>query len=150
MTDMQAAIGCSQLDKLDGFIVARRENFARLKKGLQDAGMEDFFHLPQATPGSDPSWFGFLIIIRDGVDLSRNSLVRHLEEKLIGTRLLFAGNLVRQPGFRDVEHRVVGNLTQTDKIMTDAFWLGVWPGLGEYHIDYVVDTLSTAVRDMVA
>lgn len=103
--------------------------------------MDRFFHLPSPTPNSDPSWFGFLMTLRDNMPFRRTDLTQHLEAKLIGTRLLFAGNLVRQPAFHNIEHRIVNSLAVTDKIMRDSFWIGVWPGIGEAAIDYMVDTI---------
>jgi CDP-6-deoxy-D-xylo-4-hexulose-3-dehydrase len=110
--------------------------------------MEEFFHLPEATPGTDPSWFGYLLTLRDDARIDRNAMTRILEERKVGTRMLFAGNLVRQPAFRDVEYRIVGDLTHSDKVMCDSFWIGVWPGLGEAHLDYMVDTIATLTREL--
>ncbi|MCZ0811362.1 MAG: lipopolysaccharide biosynthesis protein RfbH [Pseudomonadota bacterium] len=147
ITDMQAALGVSQLDKLDGFIAARNRNFDRLTKGLRERGLDEFYHLPRATTGAEPSWFGYLLTIRDGNRLSRRDVTRILEDRRIGTRLLFAGNLTRQPAFRDVEYRVHGSLDITDKVMRDAFWLGVWPGIDQQRIDYMVKTLADITRE---
>jgi CDP-6-deoxy-D-xylo-4-hexulose-3-dehydrase len=148
-TDMQAAIGCSQLAKVDGFIARRRENFRALGQAFRAAGLDEHFLLPAATPDSDPSWFGFLLTVRDGSPLRRLELVRELEAQKVGTRLLFAGNLTRQPAFRDVEHRVVGTLDNTDKLMRDAFWIGVWPGIGPAQRDYMVDVIARTVKRMI-
>ena len=104
------------------------------------------FHLPEPTPGTEPSWFGYLLTLRDGTGINRNVLTKTLEERKVGTRLLFAGNLTKQPAFRDVEYRVHGTLANTDKIMTDSFWIGVWPGLTDAHLDYMVETLDRTVR----
>jgi CDP-6-deoxy-D-xylo-4-hexulose-3-dehydrase len=151
LTDMQAAVGVTQLDKLEGFIAARRENHDALTAALKKEGLEEYFHLPRATPGSEPSWFGFLLTIRDGVPLNRRKVVEFLEdEQRIGTRLLFAGNMLRQPAFRNVEHRVVGGLANTDKIMNDSFWIGVWPGIGPQQRDHMVASLREAVNRMKA
>jgi CDP-6-deoxy-D-xylo-4-hexulose-3-dehydrase len=139
LTDMQAAIGLAQLDKLDGFIAARRHNFRRLMEGLAD--LDEIFLLPEATPNSDPSWFGFPLAVRPEAPVDRNAVVRALEGRGIATRLLFGGNLLRQPAYRDIEHRVVGDLRNADYVMENVFWLGVYPGLGDGHIDYVVDVL---------
>ncbi|HEU0044472.1 lipopolysaccharide biosynthesis protein RfbH [Sphingomonas sp.] len=147
VSDMQAAVGVSQLKKLDRFIAARRENFDRLTRGLRDRGLDEHYLLPQATPGSDPSWFGYLLTVRDGNAIDRNVLVRELETRKVGTRLLFAGNLTKQPAFADVDYRVVGELTHTDKIMNDAFWVGVWPGIDQPRVDYMLDTLADVTRN---
>ena len=142
-TDMQAAVGVSQLEKLPAFIAARRRNFARLYSNIRD--LEDVFILPQATPGSEPSWFGFPIAVRAESRLKRSDIIRHLDQRQIGTRLLFGGNLVRQPAYRAVPHRVVGSLAQSDFVMNNVFWVGVWPGLTGEMIDFVGDTLREAV-----
>jgi CDP-4-dehydro-6-deoxyglucose reductase, E1 len=144
-TDMQAAVGLSQLDKVDRFIAARRDNFARFTTAFRAHALDEHFILPEATQNSVPSWFGYLITIRDGSPLKRRDVVAYLEKRKIGTRLLFGGNLTRQPAFRDVEFRVVGELTNTDKLMNDAFWIGVWPGIGEAEHSYIVSTLVEMV-----
>ncbi len=143
LTDMQAAVGVSQLDKLDGFIAARRANFARLREGL--AGLEEHLVLPEATPGSDPSWFGFALSVRPGAPVTRNELVQALEERKIATRLLFGGNLLRQPAYRDIEHRVVGDLDNADFVMENTFWIGVYPGLSGEQLDYMVGSVHEIV-----
>jgi CDP-6-deoxy-D-xylo-4-hexulose-3-dehydrase len=148
LSDMQAAVGVSQLQKLDTFIARRRENFVGLEARLKAAGLDRFFHLPQATPGTQPSWFGYLLTIRDGTGLDRNLVTRKLEERMVGTRLLFAGNLTKQPAFRNVEYRVHGTLAHTDKIMRDSFWLGVWPGIDAARLDYMTDMLAVVTREI--
>ncbi|MGE3690008.1 MAG: lipopolysaccharide biosynthesis protein RfbH [Novosphingobium sp.] len=150
VSDMQAAVGLSQLGKLDRFVARRRENFAGLQQRLRARGLDELFHLPEPTPGTEPSWFGYLLTVRDGTGISRNLLTKTLEERKVGTRLLFAGNLTKQPAFRDVEYRIHGTLVNTDKIMNDSFWLGVWPGLGEAHLDYMVETLDGIARKLAA
>jgi CDP-6-deoxy-D-xylo-4-hexulose-3-dehydrase len=148
VSDMQAAVGLSQLAKMDGFIAARRANFAAYHDAFRQAGLDEHFILPEQTPGSEPSWFGFILTIRDGSPLKRRDVVRHLEERKVGTRLLFAGNLTRQPAFQGVPYRVAGSLAVTDKIMNDSFWIGVWPGVGAAERAYVVDVFRSMVREM--
>jgi CDP-6-deoxy-D-xylo-4-hexulose-3-dehydrase len=139
LTDMQAAVGVAQLDKLPQFVEARKRNFATLYAGLED--LREFFILPEATPKSDPSWFGFPISVRPGAPFTRNAVVRFLNDRKIATRNLFAGNLVRQPAFRDSEHRVATPLVNTDFVMERLFWIGVYPGLSQSMLDYVLETL---------
>jgi len=134
-TDMQAALGLSQLDKLDHFVARRKENYAYLKAGLQDL---EGISIASATPNSDPSWFGFPITLNDDLGFLREDLLRFLESKKIGSRLLFAGNILKQPGYLDIDCRVVGDLTNTDKVMRDSFWLGVYPGLTTPMLDYMI------------
>ncbi len=143
VTDMQAAVGVAQLKKLPAFIEARRRNFRYLKEGLRD--LTEYFILPEATPGSDPSWFGFPVAVRPGSGLTRNNIVQALEQLRIQTRLLFGGNLLRQPAYADIEHRVVGDLKNTDFIMNNVFWIGVYPGLNTTHLDYVIDVFHRLV-----
>ncbi len=150
VSDMQAALGVSQLKKLDHFIARRRENFAGLEQRIRAAGLDELFHLPEATPGTEPSWFGYLLTIRDGAGIDRNLLTKTLEDRKVGTRLLFAGNLTRQPAFKNVEYRIHGSLENTDKIMRDSFWLGVWPGIDAPRLDYMVATLADIARAIVA
>jgi CDP-6-deoxy-D-xylo-4-hexulose-3-dehydrase len=138
MTDLQAAIGCAQLDKLPGFIAARRRNWARLRELLSP--WADRLLLPEPPPGSEPCWFGFVVTVRDGAGFTRNELTAWLEAAKIETRNLFAGNLLRQPAYAGIEHRVVGELRNTDKIMNDTFFVGVYPGLTDAHLDYIADT----------
>jgi CDP-6-deoxy-D-xylo-4-hexulose-3-dehydrase len=150
VTELQAAIGLSQLEKLEGFIARRRENFAKLTAVLLAEGLDEHFILPRATERAEPSWFGFLLTIREESPLRRRELVVELERRNIGTRLLFGGNLTRQPAFRAVEHRVAGPLANTDRLMNDAFWIGVWPGIGDAERHYMVETLVEVVRRQAA
>ncbi|MFV0279865.1 MAG: lipopolysaccharide biosynthesis protein RfbH [Rhodoblastus sp.] len=142
ITDMQAAVGLAQLDRLDGFIAERRVNFERLKKGL--AAVEDAMILPEATPGTEPSWFGFPITLRKDAPISRHDLLLELQRANIGTRLLFGGNLVRQPYMKGRNFRISGALANADRIVDDTFWIGVYPGLGEAEIDYTIDIITRA------
>jgi CDP-6-deoxy-D-xylo-4-hexulose-3-dehydrase len=137
MTDMQAAVGVSQLKKLPEFIAKRRANFAALHHGLKD--LEEFFILPEPTPHSEPSWFGFPIAVRPDAPFNRNQVIAFLESRKIGTRLLFGGNLLRQPAYQDIKHRVVGSLENTDFIMNQVFWIGVYPGITPEMLAYVLD-----------
>ena len=144
LTDMQAAVGVSQLRKLPAFIAARRKNHRFLREAL--ANMEDFFVLPEPTPHSQPSWFGFLLAVRDEAPFTRAEIIRHLDERRIGTRLLFGGNLIRQPAYHGRTFRKVGDLENSDFIMRSAFWIGTYPGLTEEMLSYVVDTISGFCR----
>ena len=136
ITDMQAACGLAQMDRLEELVQARKDNFKYLKDGLKNC--EDFLILPEATENSDSSWFGFPITLKPESGFERVDLLKFLDQKKIGTRLLFAGNLTRQPYFQNVEYRVVGDLTNTDLIMNNTFWIGVFPALGKPQLDYVV------------
>lgn len=145
-TDMQAAVGLSQIAKLDRFVELRRENFRALESAFRAEGLDEYFSIAEATPNSQPSWFGFPLTIRDGAPFERRAVISFLEQRRIGTRLLFAGNLLRQPAFANVEHRVVGPLTATEKTMNDTFWIGVWPGIGAPERAYMVETFRDMVR----
>lgn len=138
-TDLQAAIGVAQMDKLPSFIAARKRHFALLRQGLDD--LQDRLILPSATPGSDPSWFGFPIAVGPKARFNRDHLVRGLEQQRIGTRLLFGGNLVRQPAYQNVPFRTVGALPNADYIMRNVFWISVYPGLTDDHVGFMIETL---------
>lgn len=140
MTDMQAAVGVEQLAKLPEFIEKRRDNFAFLYERLQD--LTDVLVLPEATANSEPSWFGFPILVKHDAPFTRNDLVKYLEEKKIGTRLLFGGNLIKQPLYKGLNYRVVGNLAETDKVMLGVFWIGVYPGLTREMSIYIVEQIE--------
>jgi CDP-6-deoxy-D-xylo-4-hexulose-3-dehydrase len=137
-TDMQAALGLSQLNKLDTFVARRKENFAYLAERL--AGVEGLIH-PRATPNSDPAWFGYPITLAADLDVDREELMRFLNERKVATRLIFAGNLLRQPAYRGIDRRVVGDLRNSDVVMNRSFWLGVYPGLTPSMLDYAADAL---------
>ncbi|MCB2296789.1 lipopolysaccharide biosynthesis protein RfbH [Clostridium tagluense] len=146
-TDMQAAIGCAQLKKFPSFVERRKQNFKRLKKSL--LGVEDKLILPMACENSDPSWFGFLITCKEVVD--RNKIVKYVESKGVQTRMLFAGNLIKHPCFDEMRasgngYRVIGHLTNTDRIMNNTFWVGVYPGMNDEMIDYMAKTIIEAVK----
>jgi CDP-6-deoxy-D-xylo-4-hexulose-3-dehydrase len=134
---MQAACGLAQLERLPEFIKKRNENFAYLKNKL--GGLTEFIDLPKATKNSEPSWFGFPITLKEGVD--RVEFTQYLDSHKIGTRLLFAGNLTKQPYFQDIEYRIVGNLTNTDITMNKTLWLGIYPALGEEQLDFVAEKM---------
>lgn len=145
-TDLQAAIGCAQLEKFPSFVEKRKHNFAQLKRLL--SGTEDKLILPEAGENSDPSWFGFLITCKEGID--RNKVVQYIESKGIQTRMLFAGNLTKHPCFDEMRqkkegYRVYGNLDNTDRIMRDTFWLGVYPGMTDEMIEYMAKTIREAI-----
>ncbi len=147
VTDMQAAIGCAQLEKLPEFIQARKRNWRLLHDGLQ--GLEDRLVLPEPTRNSDPSWFGFLLSVREHGGLSRDRIVRHLEKNKVQTRMLFAGNLIKHPCFDEMRaagegYRVVGTLAITDAVMNHAFWVGVYPGMTDGMIEFMIETIKEA------
>jgi CDP-6-deoxy-D-xylo-4-hexulose-3-dehydrase len=149
VSDMQAAVGCAQLEKLPSFTEARKRNWAHLRDALADLG--DRFVLPDPTTGSDPSWFGFLLTVRPESGLTRDAIVRELEAAKIQTRAVFAGNLTRHPCFDTMRatgegYRVAGELTNTDRIMTDAFWVGVYPGMTAETLDYVAARIRAAAE----
>ncbi|PVX30159.1 lipopolysaccharide biosynthesis protein RfbH [Sphingomonas pokkalii] len=145
ITDMQAAVGLAQLDRLDGFIAARQRNFDLLTEQLRD--LEEVLILPEATPNSVPSWFGYPITIRPESNVDRDELVKYLNTKKIGTRLLFGGNLLRQPYMKGRNYRVVGDLTNADLVTTNTFWVGLYPGLTEGHISYTVEMIRNFIKN---
>jgi CDP-6-deoxy-D-xylo-4-hexulose-3-dehydrase len=140
---MQAALGLSQLKHIDAFVQARKDNFRKLYKQLE--GVEGLI-LPKATPKSDPSWFGFPITIDPESTISRQGLLKFLDSRKIGTRLLFAGNLLKQPAYKGVDFRVVGNLKNTDIVMNNTFWVGTYPGLTPEMIDFVTESITEFVQ----
>ena len=142
ITDMQAAVGLAQLKKLPDFIERRQHNWWYLRNQMD----EDYFWLPRMTPNSTPAWFGFLLTVRESAPFAREELIRYLNDKRIDTRLLFGGNLTRQPAYQGAEYRVAGELANTDVLMNRSFWIGVYPGLTESHLDYVVETFQEFVR----
>jgi len=148
-TDLQAAIGCAQLEKLIGFIEQRKKNYKYLLRGLSQ--FEDKLQLPYPTENSDPSWFGFLVTVKENAGFTRDDIVQHLESANIQTRMLFAGNLIKHPCFNDMRvsgngFRVVGELKNTDKIMNDTFWIGVYPGMSEEKLEYVINKIGSFVQ----
>ena len=148
-TDMQASIGCAQLDKLQGFIEARRRNWEYLRSALHEA--EKFLILPEATVNSDPSWFGFLMTVKENSPYSRNQIVKHLEDKKIQTRMLFAGNVIKHPCFDEMRrmckgYRVAGELKNTDLIMKNSFWVGVYPGISKSALEYISNVLLSLYK----
>jgi len=143
ISDMQAAVGLAQMDRLEGFIQDRKNNFNYLKAAL--APLEKYLILPVATQDADPSWFGFPITIRDDAPFSRVDLLKYLDENKIGSRLLFAGNLTKQPYFKNVEYRVSGNLENTDIVMNQTFWVGIYPGLNHEELDFIAGSMKQFV-----
>ena len=148
ITDIQAALGCSQLKKVDEFIEKRKKNFNYLMKSFKDERLDKYFILPEKHPKADPSWYGFLLTIKEPNKLNRNKLVEHLNNKKILTRLLFAGNLTKQPGYMNKKHKIIGTLNNTDKIMNDTFWVGVWPGLGNKELDFIVSEIKKYIKNL--
>lgn len=143
-TDLQAAIGNEQIKKIPSFIEKRRENWVYLRSGMLD--LEKYFILPEATYRSNPSWFGFVLTVREPKQISCADLMRWLEEKKIGTRKLFAGNILKQPAYQNIEHRVVGQLNRTDYVMENTFWVGVHPSIGKLELDYMIEKIHEYVK----
>jgi len=148
-TDLQAAIGCAQLEKLDSFVKARRKNWQILYDGLKD--LEEFFILPQPQKNSKPSWFGFMLTVKQNTPFSRDDIVRHLEQNNIQTRMLFAGNFLRQPAFDQIrkqksKYKVIANLKNTDIVMNNSFWLGVYPGLNKPMLNYIIKIIQNFIK----
>ena len=147
ISDMQAAIGCAQLEKFPGFVEQRKKNFQYLYEGLKDLPELRFF---EKYPESDPSWFGFLITLTKKANFSRNDLAKHLEEKKIQTRNLFAGNILKHPCFETmregIDYRVAGSLENTDNIMNNAFWIGLYPGMTREKLDYMISTIREFIQ----
>lgn len=141
--DIQAAIGLAQLAKIESFVQSRRNNWDYLWNGLSN--LLDYIVMPEKTANSNPSWFGFAITLKDSCKITRNELVSKLNDKKIGTRLLFGGNLLRQPAFANTPRRVVGNLSNTDQVMLNTFWVGVWPGLTEEMLDFIIESLQELI-----
>ncbi len=148
VSDMQAAVGCAQLEKVPDFVEKRKCNFRKLFDGLK--AFDQYFILPCALPESDPSWFGFLITLRDGIGFRRNEIVEYLEKNKIQTRNLFAGNLTRHPCFDILkagkDFRISGKLDNTDKIMKDSFWIGLYPGMTDEKIEYMIKTIKQFIN----
>ena len=149
ITDMQAAVGLAQLQKLPSFIEKRKSNWMKLRKGLDPSS--DFLILPEAEEDSDPSWFGFMITVKENATFNRNQIIDHLESHGIQTRMLFAGNLIKHPCFDELResntgYRVVGSLDNTDRVMNDSFWIGVYPGMNDEMIDYMIESVKECVK----
>ena len=145
-TDMQAAIGVSQLKKVDKFIQTRKDNFEKLSQEFKKNGLDQYFILPKKTENSDPSWFGFLLTLKENSKIDRRTFVSELEENKIGSRQLFAGNIIKQPGFKNIKYRKIGDLKNTDYIMRQSFWIGVWPGINDERISYIVKTFRKIIN----
>jgi CDP-6-deoxy-D-xylo-4-hexulose-3-dehydrase len=142
--DVQAAIGLAQMSRLEGFIAARKANWQYLYSGLLE--LSDYFILPEATFGSDPSWFGFALTIKNNSGFDRNQLISHLDSKKIGTRMLFGGNLTLQPAFQNTKFRIHGDLLNSDLITNNTFWIGVWPGLTNEMLDYMINEIKHFIQ----
>jgi CDP-4-dehydro-6-deoxyglucose reductase, E1 len=148
VSDMQAAVGLSQLSKLNSFIEQRRQNFDGLTRRISQAGLDDYYILPEATPNSEPSWFGFLLTLRDDNPEYRRQIISKLEDKKVGSRLLFGGNLTKQPAFMGQNFKIVGDLKNTDFVMNNSFWIGIWPGINDQMLDYMVNCLVEVTKEV--
>jgi CDP-6-deoxy-D-xylo-4-hexulose-3-dehydrase len=146
VTDMQAAVGLSQLTKADHFVARRKANHAILSQMFKE--FEDHFILPVATENSEPSWFGFMLTVREGSPIDRNKFVEFLEQNKIGTRLFFGGNLLKQPAYFNLNYRKIDDLKNTDLLMNNSLWLGVWPGLNQVHYDYIINTVRKYISSL--
>ena len=146
VTDMQAAVGLSQLTKADYFVARRKENHTILTEMFKE--FEEHFILPVATENSEPSWFGFMLTVREGSPIDRNKFVEYLEQNKIGTRLFFGGNLLKQPAYYNLNYRKIDDLTNTELLMNNSFWLGVWPGLNNAHYDYIIETVRKYITSL--
>ena len=147
VTDTQAAIGLSQLSKVDNFVSKRRENHKLLYELFKP--LEEFFILPEATENSSPSWFGFMLTIRDSKKIDRNKIVAFLENNKIGTRLFFGGNMTKQPAYIKIDKRIVGSIDNSDKVMNDSFWIGVWPGLNKDHLEFIFSIIKSYLQNEI-
>ena len=146
LTDMQAAVGLAQLEKLPGFIKKRKENFNRIYRSLKI--YERYFFLPEVSKGVQPSWFGFPLLVKDEAGFSRSDIVNFLEKNMVGTRMLFGGNLIRQPAYKSVKYRIFGSLSNTDRVMNGLFWIGLYPGLTGEMIDYILETFKRFFKEL--
>ena len=144
LTDLQASVGVAQLDKLEKFIDKRKSNWEMLYQGLK--GLEEYFVLPRKEQNSDPSWFGFALTIKDNAPFSRPDLINFLDERKIGSRFLFGGNILWQPAYQNIEHREVGSLSNSDTVALSTFWLGVFPGLTNEMINYIIQSINEYVE----
>ena len=144
LTDLQSAVGVSQIDKLDSFIKARKDNWNYLRNGFEQ--LNEFFYLPEPTENSEPSWFGFALTVREDAPFSRAEIIKELDKNLIGSRFIFGGNLLWQPAYQNVEHREVGNLSNSDLVALSSFWIGVFPGLTTQMLDYIIQVVVDFVK----
>lgn len=147
VTDMQAAVGMAQLEKLPSFIKKRKENFNKIRKELERHS--EHLILPEATKNSDPSWFGFPITVKDNSRFTRNDLTGYLEKNMVMTRLLFAGNITKQPAYLDIDCKIIGDLANTDKVMNDTFFIGVYPGIDDEQIAYVAEVFDNFFKGLI-